>query len=1053
MSYLRSIARWLLGGRNKETPRRRASARRPNAWRTGTRPALEQLESRDLLSGLTVSILGSPTSGHSPEGKAIFLASSLNGTTPGMTYGYSWQVLKNNVAYTASSSSVLLFTPNDDASYQVTLNVRDRLGHTATASNTITVDDVAPTVYLAARYSGTAMVGLTFHAAATSTSSADMAAGFSYTWNFGDGSTPVSGASPTHTYAQPGKYSVTVTATDLGGGISTTVGTTASIVAPPAPAVALTGWPLYGYTPEGTALTLGCVLGGTTAGVTYTESWQVWKGSAAFASSNTSSIHFTPDDAAYYRVSLTVTDQFGTIVTKNLGLYVHDVPPVVHMPSVFGVDIGSAITFSPTVSDAGPLDTAAGFRYVWNFGDGTTSSAAAPSHTYAKVGTYPVMLTVYNADGLSASASAYAKIAPPPSARFSGPSSVGAGTTNAHVTFTGQVGGTGGYTYSYDFDNNGSFEVTGSTSPTVTIPESYLDNAPVTVTVHGRITDSLGAYTDYTTTIKTTDVPPTPSVTFTPNTDTGQSVTFAATATDPSTAITNAGFTYRWTFGDGTSAVAGASPSHTYSRSGKYAITLTATDKNGGTGSITRIVTVAVPPTATFSGPSTVGAGTTTAQVKFTNQLGGIPGFTYSYDFDNNGSFEVAGSTSPFVTIPESYLDNAPVTLTVHGRITDSAGGYHDYTTTIKTTDVAPKPSITLTPNVDAGVSVTFDGSATDPSTAITNAGFTYSWSFGDGTSPVSGASPSHTYSRSGKYAVTLTATDKNGGTGSITLTVNVEPLPTATFSGPSTVSAGATAALVKFTNQIGGSPGYTYSYDFDDDGIFEITGSTSPTFTIPESYVDNGPATITVHGRITDSAGGYHDYTTSISVTDAPPTPSITLTPNVDAGQAVTFEGSATDPSTAITNAGFTYTWDFGDGSGPGSGASPSHTYSTVGKYAVTLTATDKNGGTGSISLTVNVEPLPTATFSGPPTIDKGTTAQVTFTDQTGGSGGYTYSYDFSNSGTFNIVGSALATATVPDSVLSTEGPHVIHARITDGAGGYTDYTFTIVVNSVSST
>jgi PKD repeat protein len=1020
--------------------------------RNGARLALEPLEARDLLSGLTVSIMGSPTSGHSPEGKAIFLASSLSGTTPGVGYGYSWQVLKNNVAYANSMSSALLFTPNDDASYRVTVNVHDSLGHTATASETIVIDDVAPTVSLIGSYAGTAMVGLRFLATATSLSSADRTAGFAYSWNFGDGTTG-SGASPSHTYANPGKYTVTVSVRDLDGTISTTASTTATIAKPPAPMVAITGLPIYGNSPEGTALTLNSVLRGTTAGVTYTEAWQLWKGSISFASGTAGSIQFTPDDAAYYRIYLTVTDQFGTTVTKAVGLNVYDVAPTVHLPTNFAVDIGSPITFSSTVSDLGPLDTAAGFTYVWNFGDGTTGSGAAPSHTYAKTGTFLVRLTVSNADGLSGSAYTYAKIAAPPSAHFSGPASVGAGTTNAHVTFTSQVGGIGGYTYSYDFDNNGTFEVTGSTSPTVTIPESYLDNGPMTLTVHGRITDGLGGHSDYTTTIKTTDVAPTPSITLTPNVDTGVAVTFQASATDPSTAITNAGFTYSWSFGDGSSPLAGASPSHTYSRGGKYAVTLTATDKNGGVGSITRIVTVALPPTATFSGPSTVGGGTTSAQVKFTNQLGGSGGYTYSYDFNNDGTFEITGNTSPTFTIPESYVDSAPAVVTIHGRITDGAGGYHDYTTKISVTDVPPTPSITLTPNVDAGVAVTFDGSATDPSTAITNAGFTYSWSFGDGSSPVAGASPSHTYSRSGKYAVTLTATDKNGGTGSITLTVNVSTQPTATFSGPSTVGAGATAAQVKFSNQAGGSGGYTYSYDFDNDGNFEITGSPSPTATVPESYVDFGPATVTVHGRITDGAGGYSDYTTTISVTDTPPTPSITLTPNVDAGVAVTFDGSATDPSTAITNAGFTYSWDFGDGSSPVTGKSPSYTYNRSGKYAVTLTVIDENGGSGSVTLTVNVEPLPTATFSGPSTVDKGSTAQVTFTDQTGGSGGYTYSYDFSNSGVFDIVGSALAQATVPDSALSTDGSHVIHARITDGAGGYTDYTFTIVVNSVSST
>ncbi len=39
--------------------------------------------------------------------------------------------------------------------------------------------------------------------------------------------------------------------------------------------------------------------------------------------------------------------------------------------------------------------------YLWNFGDGTTSDAPNPEHTYATEGTYEVCLTIYTADGCS----------------------------------------------------------------------------------------------------------------------------------------------------------------------------------------------------------------------------------------------------------------------------------------------------------------------------------------------------------------------------------------------------------------------------------------------------------------------------------------------------------------------------------------------------------------------------------------------------------------------------------------------------------------------------
>jgi PKD repeat protein len=157
------------------------------------------------------------------------------------------------------------------------------------------------------------------------------------------------------------------------------------------------------------------------------------------------------------------------------------------------------------------------------------------------------------------------------------------------------------------------------------------------------------------------------------------------------------------------------------------------------------------------------------------------------------------------------------------------------------------------------------------------------------------------------------------------------------------------------FIRVAGGSGGYTYSYDFNNDGVFEITGSNAWA-TIPESYVDDGPATLAVHGRVTDRAGAHVDVTATIRITNAAPRPHITLPTSVTAGVAATFIGTATDPSTADTNAGFVFSWDFGDGSSPTTGASPSHTYAKAGTYRITLTVTDKDGGVGKAIATFSV-------------------------------------------------------------------------------------------------
>ena len=54
--------------------------------------------------------------------------------------------------------------------------------------------------------------------------------------------------------------------------------------------------------------------------------------------------------------------------------------------------LGSPIAFSANASGAA-------FSYLWEFGDGTTSTAAAPTHTFGRAGVFTIRLTVGDGDG------------------------------------------------------------------------------------------------------------------------------------------------------------------------------------------------------------------------------------------------------------------------------------------------------------------------------------------------------------------------------------------------------------------------------------------------------------------------------------------------------------------------------------------------------------------------------------------------------------------------------------------------------------------------------
>src|SRR3989449_3525158 len=109
-----------------------------------------------------------------------------------------------------------------------------------------------------------------------------------------------------------------------------------------------------------------------------------------------------------------------------------------------------------------------------------------------------------------------------------------------------------------------------------------------------------------------------------------------------------------------------------------------------------------------------------------------------------------------------------------------------------------------LSSNPTNGTAVAFTAAATGGT-----APYSYSWSFGDGTS-ATGASPTHTYSKVGPYTVTVTATDSNGATSSSTQQVTVSassnplsnPLSTVTFLYVGLIAGGAvsvSAFLAKY--------------------------------------------------------------------------------------------------------------------------------------------------------------------------------------------------------------------------------------------------------------
>lgn len=145
-----------------------------------------------------------------------------------------------------------------------------------------------------------------------------------------------------------------------------------------------------------------------------------------------------------------------------------------------------------------------------------------------------------------------------------------------------------------------------------------------------------------------------------------------------------------------------------------------------------------------------------------------------------------------------------------------------------------------------------------------------------------------------------------------------------------------------------GGRAPYTYAWDVNNDGQYELGGSSAS-----YSFPDNG--TYTVRVKVTDSAGTSAAATAQVTVSNASPRAAIDCPSTGMPGMSITFSGSATDPSTADTAAGFQYRWDFGDGQTSNQGIT-THVYNTAGAYDVALTVTDKDGGSTQAAATITI-------------------------------------------------------------------------------------------------
>ncbi|MBT9189036.1 PKD domain-containing protein [Zobellia russellii] len=312
-------------------------------------------------------------------------------------------------------------------------------------------------------------------------------------------------------------------------------------------------------------------------------------------------------------------------------------------------------------------------NYGWNFGDGSSSNEANPSHTFEKAGTFKVVLTVQDAQGkidteeTTITVKAKENNAPTAVAK----ASVTSGEAPLKVTFDGKESSDdiGVTSYLWDF-KDGDKGSSSSTSHTFTKAGTY----EVVLTVKDK--DGL-ENTDTITITVTEKENKAPTAKASANTTEGEApldIQFKGSNSTDDTAVKN----YFWDFKDGSTSTS-SNPSHIFTKKGTYNVILTVTDEDGLKDSDTITITITETeneaPVAVASGSPLTGDAPLNVQFSSNNSTDDKEITGYFWDFKD-------GSTTTNKNPSHSFSE--PGTYKVELSVKDKEGLTHSTTVEVK---------------------------------------------------------------------------------------------------------------------------------------------------------------------------------------------------------------------------------------------------------------------------------------------------------------------------------------------------------------------------------
>lgn len=295
---------------------------------------------------------------------------------------YAWTF--NGPVSGSSSAPNPSFTYSAPGTYQVTLVITTAMGCTSQITKTVTVSGGGTSCHAdfwinqSPQY--VAVVSLSGSGQGDSI--------VTYNWNFGDG-TIISGTAPaiTHTYASAGTYSITLTIITQSSCVDSFTRVVTVNSMPPISCQAQ-----YADSIAGNDVYFSSSASFTNPNdqIVY-RSWDFGDGSAPVSGLNVVHTFQAPGS---YTVCLKIVTANGCVDSTCRVITINPIPPA-GCNADFSFAVSNASVSFTNLSNSG----GSGASYLWDLGDGTTSTAANPFHYYNFNGTYTVKLTIFAAGG------------------------------------------------------------------------------------------------------------------------------------------------------------------------------------------------------------------------------------------------------------------------------------------------------------------------------------------------------------------------------------------------------------------------------------------------------------------------------------------------------------------------------------------------------------------------------------------------------------------------------------------------------------------------------